>query len=60
MAWPNLNRKDRDSKENLARHEQVASKPLSQNHFIGQQRRRCRSRRGSGPASEPVARTNTK
>ncbi len=30
MAWLKLNRDDRDSKENRARHEQVASKRLSE------------------------------
>jgi hypothetical protein len=30
MAWLNLNRDDRDSKENRARHEEVASKRLRQ------------------------------
>ena len=28
MAWLNLNREDRDSKENRARHEEVTSKRL--------------------------------
>ena len=30
MAWLNLNREDRDSKENRARHEEVTSKRLRQ------------------------------
>ena len=30
MAWLKLNRDDRDSKENRARHEQVASKRLNE------------------------------
>jgi len=30
MAWLNLNREDRDSKDNRARHEEVTSKRLRQ------------------------------
>jgi hypothetical protein len=30
MAWLNLNREDRDSKQNRARHEEVTSKRLRQ------------------------------